>query len=586
MSTKGTFTIIVNSGKQDKILQANELLSKRLNDIKNEKIQVKLNELNGYLNRNVNDLSNVQGEIDYIRSNNGYSKTDLLTIDPADPSAKNYLKLAKTQNYLNLIQKRTMLINEKAEIMKDIKNQKNANDESVQPSLTDIEKTHLNILTKKFKPFIATGFEYITSDSQGINYMNGFGNELKFTVKNIGDFTHDQFLHIRLEGLEALAADDKVRYCNFLGHRIIDTIRFNVNGVDLDKYTGERYNTYYNFELPSHKKNGYLANIGQSVPQYGYMTSDPLTEDFSEVRWIIDGPQTLKKKHGVVDLFIPLLFWYNRDIGLSLPSIAIPGGQTDIYVKLNSIEKICTSVYVGPLTNVKESNFTPPKITIARLYSNQIYVNPEVHDIVMNKSSFTLIRVHKQLLKILNKPKDDIQLLEIKWPVEHMYFCARPTENEDGIYQMDLWHRTGSMTVNDRATAGVVYDTLVSKYTPAASFIRQYSERPSVDNITVKAQGIILYDNYPSQIFNSYFPYKFGNINTPEELGYYLINFNFTPTAYQPTGYFNMSTAREFFISYSSNVFSTTNTGRLHLTAMCLNFLIVKDGGANLHYST
>lgn len=46
-------------------------------------------------------------------------------------------------------------------------------------------------------------------------------------------------------------------------------------------------------------------------------------------------------------MLIPLLFWCNRDVRLSVPSVAIPYGQRFIKVKLATGDKLCNLVPRG-----------------------------------------------------------------------------------------------------------------------------------------------------------------------------------------------------------------------------------------------
>ena len=84
-------------------------------------------------------------------------------------------------------------------------------------------------------------------------------------------------------------------------------------------------------------------------------------------------------------------------------------------------------------------------------------------------------------------------------------------------------------------------------------------------------------------------PYRFGNkMNTPDDRGWYQINFNFNPGDHDPSGHINLSTAREFYINFTSrteNSISTSNPVEMIVLADAINFLLVKEGTAVLRYS-
>jgi hypothetical protein len=101
------------------------------------------------------------------------------------------------------------------------------------------------------------------------------------------------------------------------------------------------------------------------------------------------------------------------------------------------------------------------------------------------------------------------------------------------------------------------------------------------------AQSINLNPEIQSQFYNSYIPgVKFGgnSITTPSK-GCYLYSFALYPTAYQPSGHFNASRCREFYISWSST-YTADNTFTLYVCCTGINFMVVAEGTALIRYTT
>lgn len=111
---------------------------------------------------------------------------------------------------------------------------------------------------------------------------------------------------------------------------------------------------------------------------------------------------------------------------------------------------------------------------------------------------------------------------------------------------------------------------------------------PTMDTITLKSHGTLIYNNIPTGFFNSYIPYHYGgvNITSPTDIGALMITFNLYPGTYQPSGHLNLSRARETYLCYTSSVITNTNTGQLIISASAINFLLISDGSAVLRYST
>jgi hypothetical protein len=131
--------------------------------------------------------------------------------------------------------------------------------------------------------------------------------------------------------------------------------------------------------------------------------------------------------------------------------------------------------------------------------------------------------------------------------------------------------------------------TTYELFTPqvAINVARYYKESPVIDMLSVVAYGITIFRATTESFYNSYLPYRFGtHMNTPEDRGWYMINFNFYPGEHQPSGYINLSRAREFYLKYTSSYISQTNKVNLVVLSDAINFLLVKDGSAVLRYST
>ena len=589
MSTGGLFKLLTNDGIQDKLLMATGYLSERLKLI--ERI-------------------NCQNE--------------------AKSSKNSYLKL----------------------------------DRSWVPTVNMISKTHTIFTNGSFKPFVACGFEY-----NKLNEAARFGTSTKFTMNQFGDFINDCILHVKLTGLRSISPLDRVRYAAFLGHKLVTKVDFKINGNPLDSYNSNDYNAFYEFHVPPSKRDGWLRNVGQEIPNVAYLTADPTFDLHREYRWFGDGNQTFKQSHDEVELWIPLLFWF-RQVHNSLPIVAIPYGQTDVTVKFAEVAEV-----VGFADYGGGGGYISPKISICELYTNNIFLNPDVANIFMSKFGFSLIRVHNHHSTILSSSSQEVRLNELKWPTECLYVAFKPRIN---LTLSQYWQSSATLVPKDikvpvaaknmlLTTEGVVdtstpptnntvkltqtgglplsgvddayntYDFVitggmgyssksivdnrytVSSYVGATQTItingnwhggfipdstttfelfnqqiainvaRYFKEIPTISNMEVKASTITIYCDSSESFYNSYLPYRYGpNMNTPRDRGWYLINFNFYPGEHQPSGHINLSRTREFYLNYSSNGSTISDTSRVDLIVLAdsINFLLVSDGSAVLKYST
>jgi hypothetical protein len=441
--------------------------------------------------------------------------------------------------------------------------------ESWTPSLNQIEKTHNIFVNGSFKPFVAMGYEYskVQSNSKQL------GSTVGFKIPQFGDFFNDMVVHIKLSNLKSVNAGDKVRYVSFLGHKLIKHAQFKISTNIIDRITSDEYNAFYNYKVPPQKKIGYLRNIGQEIPTLGYVTSNPLTDENREYRWFGDGPQTFKAEHESVDLWIPMLFWF-RETKHAVPNLVIPF-QSDVRLELKLApvnELVAFANYVG------DGSFTGPAVAECELYTNHIFMLPFLQEIFVKNFGFSLIRVHKKQTNIISKSEGSKVLNSLKWPIETLYIAFRPAANKD---LSQYWHKNSVLTQTD------IPVPVASATTVSINQVRLQKESPSVDTLELLAHGIQICKKTTASFYNSYMSYRFGkDINTPEDPGWYMMNFNFNPGENDPSGHINVSKAREFYLNWTSTYIGGGNDVELIVLADALNFLLVKDGSGILRFST
>lgn len=131
---------------------------------------------------------------------------------------------------------------------------------------------------------------------------------------------------------------------------------------------------------------------------------------------VVNGAQTPKASQGPLNLWIPLIFWFNCDSRLAIPSVSIPYGQRFITISLNTqanlvfpapgnlflklqvqqetsasvskglpeaiaVENVATFTTYTPVLATGSVVNTTQTIQTLQLYINNIFVNPEIHDI-------------------------------------------------------------------------------------------------------------------------------------------------------------------------------------------------------------
>ncbi len=263
-----------------------------------------------------------------------------------------------------------------------------------------------------------------------------------------------------------------------------------------------------------------------------------------------------------------------------------------------------------PATSYTYRSYTPilqkfgvntPAVQAMELYINNIFVNPEVHDIFIKRIGFALIRVYRQQQSTVNTAgTTELLLSSLKWPIEYMFVGVQPVWNQKdtttsggvvtsgNVNVWRDWHRmtrTVEVTADTPDLASNAYSgSTVGQITPDKYFIPV----STVDSLSVTSHGITIFDNFQDTFFTAYAPYHYGETTlvTPEDTGAFFINMCLFPRSYQPSGHLNISRARETYIKFQSSYVSSKTPCIVIVIAIAINFILISDGSAVLRYST
>jgi hypothetical protein len=462
--------------------------------------------------------------------------------------------------------------------------------ESYIPKLAEIAQYHTIPVVSFFKPFVACAMEYIKhSPTSG---QMRFGADVSFTLQQISMFVSDIVFHLRASSWQATSSLDKVRWSAFPGHRVCEHTRFTINGNPIDDYYSENYVFYYEKEVPSGQKDSWKRCVGQQLAYEGTLIPDPSVDEISEVRRYTNGPQTLKRTQPELDMWIPLLFWF-RDPAFALPNGIISHGQVNIDIKLADVNDLIAFANLGG-----GGAFSAPTILQCELYVNNISIVPELQEIFLARSGALLIRIHKHMNQVFQKPSDQIKLKDFRFPVEKIHFAFRPRDNLDHSQE---WYKMCVLT-QQQVASSVVVEVPNPGVPPPVTVLQLagnssifHSEDPSVDFLSLYANTIPVFENFPESFFANYVNLQTGNCDqtAASSLGIYTVNFNVTSTKKlhgwaAPSGYLNASRARELILAYRSSFIGSGAGTEVDFiaTAQCINFLKLEEDSAILRYAT
>lgn len=349
-----------------------------------------------------------------------------------------------------------------------------------------------------------------------------------------------------------------------------------------------------------------------------------------------NGPQTPKPIQPPLEIWNKLKFWFNDDVGLSIPSVSIPYGQRFITIDINTAANLVYEVPTVFLQTIQYNNtvgtavipgnsdtvantvstvrriitYTPlfqraglaaePTFT-TELYVNNIFVNPEIHDIFIRRIGFALIRVYRQQRATVSSSGNfEVLLSNLKWPVEYMFVGVQPLFNQKeattsghlvtggNINVWRDWHRMTRQLVANADKPMVSTTCVTGSSIGQVDVDKYYIPVSTVDSISLVSHGIKVYDGFSDTFFNQYQPFHYGceKIVTPNDSGAFFINLCLFPRTYQPSGHLNISRARETYLNFTSSYFGSATNCLIIIVAVCINFILISDGSAVLRYST
>ncbi len=316
-------------------------------------------------------------------------------------------------------------------------------------------------------------------------YGDFFADMALHVILSAGTFSYTSSAYSSFDQEFAQNFTPCIQYCDYPGERLCSLYTFAVNGTNLDQYDTNSMVFWRERRLPVNKIAGYNTLVGQdngTDVEARYVNANvcsgnvQYTGSFSGgLQPAVSAPraaasQRLKMYTGAqtplippstlvpiadaaataattffsssvtipaLEMFIPLQFWFNMDLRLAIPSVSIPYGQRFLTMTINTVDKLLYRRLRMPdgMTAAAASGYSVglgtisvlPTITTFELLINNLFVNPEIHDIFIKRVGFTLIRVHRiQSFQTTNSGSNENLLSNFKWPIELMYIGARP----------------------------------------------------------------------------------------------------------------------------------------------------------------
>ena len=351
---------------------------------------------------------------------------------------------------------------------------------------------------------------------QTFNGNPGYGNTVTCQISRNGDLINRAYLQVTLGDRAAAAVTDTDEYVNYIGLRLLKNVVLEIGGQQIDKHYSDWMYIWNELSLPEGKRYGYNKMVGESV----------------------EGGETL---------YIPLEFWFCRNIGLALPLIALQYHEVKIKIEFET-RKNCT---IGTETHFGE-------LKDVSLWVDYIFLDTDErrrfaqlsHEYLIEQLQFTGT---ENLSSGSNRIK-----LNFNHPCKELVWVAKTP------------HTSGQEWYN---------------YTTAANIVPNGSENPFTDAI-LQLNGNDRFAVRKGSYFNLVQPYQ-HHTNIPSNPGINVYSFALKPEDHQPSGTLNMSRIDTATLMVTAEALAgqvTTYSG-INIYAVNYNVLRILSGMGGLAYS-
>lgn len=480
-------------------------------------------------------------------------------------------------------------------------------EEGKRPVLADVERTHNVFIRSIFKPQVIFAFEYFKVNSEGGNTIyltnptssaeisSNSSGKVNFNFKsNSGNFLHDMVIRVVIESTAeatntAPTSAVRFRYCDYPGIRLFKNVSLTIDRTPIDNYTSEDQLFYMRHRLMTHKRPGWNRLVGQEEPLIGSTYVGGTAGEYAIQERFLTGAQTYRSFQPRLELWVPLIFWFNQDVTQAFRNTMITTEQKYITIELASLNDI---IRTGNDSGVDTAQAIQRlKILSMELYTRNSYVAPEINDLFTLRQDFILLRLHRRHHQIITDKSGEILLNQLKHPIEYMHFGFRPLANAADFF---AWNKFSIVTNEQFPRPVVVPGAVPGTFVFVVRQANVPNIRPVLSNVGFKIAGNTLYPLSPVTLFKDHIPLAMPVTiaNLPsnyDDAGTYFISFCHFPGAFDPSGHFNSSTGREFYILYDApegNIGQGPAAVQLYISAKCLNFLFLDGFTTRIKFTT
>lgn len=346
----------------------------------------------------------------------------------------------------------------------------------------------------------------------------GFGNKIKALISRNGDLVSGMYLEATLPHVTATAAN--TRWVDSVGHYLIRSVDIEIGGQIIDRHYSDWLEIWAQLTVPASKKSGYYEMIGLDGTNYGLQQNAGLNT--------ILRPGANTNVDGNRILYIPLQFWFCRNVGLALPLIALQYHEVSVCIQFET------------LSNLVIGNHTVSDVLKADLWVDYIYLDSDERRRFAQVSHEYLIEQLQHENTDYTSDKIDV-IITLNHPVKELIWVARKTTNAEAKQWSNYTNVTATLTtVNSHVRADTIDADLTSDSASDISTYRRSLASNMIQSAKLRLNGNDRFETMPGMFFNTIQTLR-HHTSKPNSPGINVYSFALKPEDHQPSGTCNFS---------------------------------------------
>ncbi len=301
------------------------------------------------------------------------------------------------------------------------------------------------------------------SNTEIINKITIYYNQMVYYLNYYNDLINET-----QSKLDALIQPNQINFnfAEYLGHNFFEYVKLEIGGNEFDKYTKDILHIQQMHNVSPDQMPNYLTMIGH--------TSDMITYN-----------NNIK---GNRKILVPLIFWFNKNPGASLPLVAMQYSTVVINTKLSNISKIiCFENYEKNYLDV--INVTVSNLTTFTLNTNLKYTSYTIN--INNKSiSYVCNIINAELLLLKFPELNDTQRALVLKTNGTYGGSGSSTDGLNYIMNKDQWFHF-LMTITNDIYKDFIYK--IMSYYPYINY-NLYCSSIEVPDIKLICEAVFLDD--------------------------------------------------------------------------------------------